>query len=193
MCTASNTAEKTRWATCADDLLLLRERSGEPFFHRHGDDADEVTCILHGSQVELVNVSAAIMQEYGLKKPLFGIFAQDPHDVSDAVLFGEVFVSLVALADRVCVPAVRYLGKVGTTQLAVFQVACDRHFVTPSSETDAIWGYPKDQGMTAAAQQSSAVVDAFVPRLCVDTTPTHCLFRPAVRRQPEPAAALESA
>ena len=132
MCTASIRATETRDATHDDDLRLVTDHSGQPYFHRKGDKVELVTCIKHGDRVTLSGVSPTVREELKLPETLCATFAQDPADHFDAIWLEDGrFVSLPELVMEGDVPDVKLVQTLNCALSATFQAACKAYFSHP--------------------------------------------------------------
>jgi hypothetical protein len=168
MCTASIKAEDTRGATAADELRLLTDQAGQPFFHRVGDDPDLVSCVTTGQRVVVSGLSAQLCQKLGITPTIEGVFAQDPRDMADAVwLGGQRFVALCELTMHGDEPTVQLVQTLNCAVLEPFQVACKKYFAMPSAAVALAWSYPFLQTTGDVLAQT----ETMQPRLAVDWLP----------------------
>ena len=166
MCTASIKAGDTRSATAADELRLLTDQAGQPFFHRVGDDVDLVSCITNGERVVISGLSAQTCQKLGITSTVKGVFVQDTWDTADAVwLGGQRFVALCELTMHGDEPTVQLMQMPNCAEFEPFQAACKQYFAGPRPAVALAWGCPFLQ------TTGNVLAQTMQPRLAVDWLP----------------------
>ena len=174
MCNASINATETREATIHDQLQLVTDTVGQPYFHRFGDETGMVTCILPGSSIRVTGISAAICAGLGISHTIEGVFAQDPTETDDAIwLGGDTFISLCELVSRDPYPTVKLLQSINCSYLHAFRSACKRYFSGPREAMARAWGFPFLDDVTLQSNVTPATVELiqYPMRLTFDRLP----------------------
>ena len=127
-------AERTRDATHNDKLSILTDRVGQPYFHREGDDVDLVTCISHGSGIEVTDLSPEVCAKLGVTNPVEGAVVNDPEEINLAIWTGGKNrpIPLRKLTKPGQNPQVRRREGVNLQYLQAFITACKKYFEEPS-------------------------------------------------------------
>jgi len=142
MCTASTQATKTRDATHTDDdLKLVTDLCGQPYFHRSRDDIELVTCIKHGARVTISGLSEKVCKQLNLPEAFSGTFAQDDNDKADAIWLEDGrFVSLIELVMYGDKPSVELVQSLTCEHNRPFISASTRYFAGDRPEVTDAWG-----------------------------------------------------
>jgi len=173
MCTASTQATKTRDATHTDedDLKLVTDLFGQPYFHRTRDDIELVTCIKHGARVTISGLSEKICKQLNLSEQFSGTFAQDKSGKADAVLREDgKFVSLNELVMYGDKPSVELVQSLTCEHNRPFISACTHYFAGDRPEVTDAWGVWFEQ-VDVWQQPLPIQCDGDPNRLNVDSLP----------------------
>ena len=172
MCTASTQATKTRDATHTDDdLKLVTDLCGQPYFHRSRDDIELVTCIKHGARVTISGLSEKICKQLNLSEQFSGTFAQNDNDKADAIWLEDGrFVSLIELVMYGDEPSVELVQSLTCEHNRPFISACTRYFAGDRPEVTDAWGVWFEQ-VDVWQQPLPIQCDGDPNRLNVDSLP----------------------